>query len=57
MQEFLKGVRAEFGKIIWPSRELLMKETAAVVAVSVVLGAVIAILDWALQLGLGLILR
>ena len=33
----------EFKKIIWPDKQTLVKETAAVVSVSVVLGAIIAV--------------
>ena len=57
MAAFFKGVKAEFKKIIWPSRETLAKETFAVIVVSVILGVVIAALDWLFQIGLGLIIK
>ena len=56
MGAFFKGVKAEFKKIIWPSKDLVARETIAVIIISIVLGVIIAILDWLFQLGLGLIL-
>lgn len=46
------GVKAEWHKIIWPTRPELGKKTGAVVVVSVVLGIIIAILDFLIQHGL-----
>ena len=47
--KFFRGVKAEFRKITWPDKELLLKQSVAVVAISIVLGAVIAVLDLVLQ--------
>ena len=57
MAAFFKGVSNEFKKIVWPSKEVLAKETVAVIIVSVILGAIIALLDWLFQLGLGAIIK
>lgn len=46
-----EGLKAEFRKIIWPSREDIRKETTAVVVVSVLLGVIIAVLDFIVQHG------
>ena len=54
---FFKGVSNEFKKIIWPSKETLTRETIAVIFFSIVLGLIIALLDWVFQLGLGLIIK
>lgn len=48
---FFKGVKAEFKKISWPDRDSLLKQSVAVVCISVVLGAVIAVLDFLIQYG------
>ena len=48
---FFKGVKAEFKKISWPDRQATLKQSVAVVAISVVLGIIIAILDFAIQYG------
>ena len=47
--KFFDGVKAEFKKITWPDRDLLLRQSVAVVGVSIVLGGVIAILDKILQ--------
>ena len=39
-KSWFKGLQAEFKKIIWPDKKTLAKQTTAVVAVSVILGAI-----------------
>ncbi|MCL2217450.1 MAG: preprotein translocase subunit SecE [Defluviitaleaceae bacterium] len=39
--------RAEFRKIVWPSRQTMIKHTVTVIAVSLLFGAYIAIADGA----------
>lgn len=53
--DFFKGVSVEFKKVSWPNRKTLVKQTTAVVAVSVALGVIIALLDMAIQYGLSFI--
>ncbi len=48
---FSQGVQTEFKKISWPDRTSLFKQSVAVVCVSVILGAVIAVIDLLLQYG------
>jgi preprotein translocase subunit SecE len=50
------GLKAEFRKIIWPDQKSLVRQTVAVVAVSVVLGLIIAILDWIIQYGVNFLI-
>ncbi|MCI8496189.1 MAG: preprotein translocase subunit SecE [Lachnospiraceae bacterium] len=45
------GLKAEFDKIIWPDKKSLTRQTAAVVAVSIVLGLVIAVFDVFIKYG------
>ena len=45
------GLKAEFNKIIWPTSDDIKKETSAVVVVSVILGAIIALIDFIVQYG------
>ena len=47
---FFKGVKAEFHKINWETRENVTKQTISVVVVSFCLGVIIAILDLILQM-------
>ena len=49
---WFEGVKTEFGKIAWPTKDALTKQTAAVIAVSVVLGLIITILDTFIQYGI-----
>lgn len=48
---FFKGVKAEFKKISWPDRQSTFKQSIAVVAISVVVGLIIAVLDFVIQYG------
>ena len=48
---WFKGLKAEFSKIIWPEQKSVVRQTIAVVAVSVVTGLIIALLDWGIQQG------
>ncbi len=50
------GLKAEFHKIIWPEKKSLARQTVAVIAVSVVLGLVIALLDWIIQYGVNFLI-
>ncbi|MBO7711287.1 MAG: preprotein translocase subunit SecE [Lachnospiraceae bacterium] len=50
-KKWFDGLKAEFRKIIWPNREDIQKETTAVVVVSVILGVIIAVLDFIVQHG------
>ncbi|MCR4764196.1 MAG: preprotein translocase subunit SecE [Lachnospiraceae bacterium] len=50
--EFFTGVRAEFQRISWPDRVSVGRQTTAVVCVSVITGALIALLDYAFELGM-----
>lgn len=54
---FFKGLKAEFSKIIWPDQETIVKQSAAVVAVSIILGIVISLLDTGLSLVMKYILN
>ena len=49
--DWFTGLKAEFSKIMWPTKEQLAKETTAVVVVSVILGVIIALLDFIIQYG------
>ena len=46
---FSQEVKSEFKKIIWPSKESLTKESVAVIATTIVLGGVVALLYLGIQ--------
>lgn len=51
-RSWLKGIKSEFKKIIWPDKETLAKQSVAVMGVTVILGVVIYILDYVIELGI-----
>ncbi len=54
-KSWVKGLKAEFSKIIWPDKKSVVRQTAAVVAVSVFLGALIKVLDMIIKFGINLL--
>ena len=56
-KSWFDGLKAEFKKIIWPDRKSLVKQTGAVVAVSIVLGVMIAVLDFIFQYGIDILVN
>ncbi len=52
---FWDGVKAEFKKIVWPDRKSTLKQSVAVVAISVVVGVIIAILDYFIKYGVNIL--
>ena len=54
-QSFSAGVQQEFGKISWPDSNKIIKQTIAVVSTSVVVGILIALIDFAAQYGVELL--
>ena len=50
------GLKQEFRKISWTDRKSVVKQTIAVVSVSVVVGLIIALLDWMIQYGVDFLL-
>ena len=55
-KSWFKGLKSEFKKISWPDKETLVKESAAVIVITVVLGLVIALVDMAIEYGVNLII-
>ena len=54
---WFKELEREVKKIIWPDKLTLAKQTAAVVSVSVVLGAIIALIDFLVQNGVDILIN
>ena len=53
---WFSGLKAEFFRIIWPTKESIARQTIAVVAVSVVTGLIIALIDWLIQYGVNFLI-
>ncbi len=56
-RSWFKGLQAEFKKIVWPDKNALAKQTTAVVAVSVLLGALITVIDTLIKYGIDFLIR
>ena len=54
---WFKGLQAEFKKIVWPDKKTLVKQTTAVVSVSVLLGAIITVIDTILKYGIDFLVK
>ncbi len=52
---FFDGVKAEWGKIIWPNKDQLTKQTIAVIITTILVGVIISLLDTALQYGVNML--
>ncbi len=50
--KFFKEVKSEMKKVVWPSRKQVINNTLIVIAVVVIVGVIIAILDSIFQWGL-----
>lgn len=56
-KSWFKGLEKEFKKIIWPDKLTLAKQTVAVVSVSVVLGVIIALIDFMIEYGVDILVN
>lgn len=52
---FFEGVKTEFGKISWPDKDSLLRQSTAVLVVSVIVGVIISVLDLLFQYGFNFI--
>jgi len=55
--KFLKEVKVELSKVIWPSRQEAIKLTFVVILVSTLVGTFIAVVDFALTKVMATIIR
>ncbi|MBQ6541309.1 MAG: preprotein translocase subunit SecE [Lachnospiraceae bacterium] len=46
IKKFFKSLKTEFKKIVWPNRSQLVKQTIAVLLISLLLGAFIWLIDF-----------
>ena len=52
---FFTTVSAEFKKIVWPSKESVLKQSVAVTVIALVLGGLITVFDFLIQYGINFI--
>lgn len=56
-KSWFKGLNSEFKRIIWPDKITLAKQTTAVVCLTVLLGAIIVIVDFLVQNGIDILIN
>ena len=54
-RSWIQELKGEFKKITWLDKKSLARQSFAVVVSSVILGCIIAIVDWLIQIGLNFI--
>ena len=57
ISDFLNGIKAEFKKIVWPTKDDIIKQTIAVISSSIVLGIIISILDFIFKVLLNFVIK
>lgn len=55
-RSWFQGLKAEFGKIAWPTKEVLAKKSFVAMIVSIILGLIIVGVDAALEYGIKFII-
>ena len=56
-KSWLKGLKAEFSKIVWPKKNTIAKETSVVLVVAIILGVAVAVFDFFVQYGMDLLIK
>ncbi len=54
---FFKTVAVEFKKIVWPSKESVLRQSVAVTGVALVVGVIVALLDYLIKYGVQFIVN
>ena len=57
ISDFLNGIKAEFKKIVWPTKDDIVKETVAVISSSIAIGIIISILDFIFKVLLNFVIK
>ena len=55
-RSYFDELKGEFRKIVWPDRKLLGKQSVAVIIAAILIGCLIALIDWVFQIGLSFII-
>lgn len=57
ISDFWKGIKTEFKKIVWPTKDDIVKETVAVISSSIAIGIIISILDFIFKVLLNFVIK
>ena len=52
LKNWFTGLKAEFSKIIWPTKASIVRQTVVVVIVTLIMGVLIGLIDQLIQFGL-----
>lgn len=55
-RSWFQELKAEFAKITWPTKNALAKKSTVALIVSIIVGLIIAGVDWVLKFGLDFII-
>ena len=55
-KSWFKGMKSEFKKISWPAKDMVLKQSAAVIVITIVLGLFISVLDTVLGYGVNFLI-
>ncbi len=55
-RSWFQELKGEFKKITWLDKKSLAKQSLVVIVVTVLLGCIIAVVDWLIQIGLSFII-
>lgn len=56
-KSWFQGLQSEFRKIIWTDRNTLIKQTIAVVVITIILSVIISVMDAAILEGISLLVK
>ena len=56
-KNWYKGLKSEFKKIVWPDKELLAKQSVAVIVMTILLGIITSVLDLGIKYGVELLIK
>lgn len=56
-KNWFQGLQSEFKKIVWVDRPTLVKQTVAVVIITVILAVIISVMDSAILEGINLLMK
>lgn len=56
-KSWFQGLQSEFRKIMWTDRNTLIKQTVVVVVVTVIMGALVSLMDAAILEGINLLMK
>ncbi len=55
-RSWFQELKGEFKKITWLDKKSLAKQSLVVIVITVLLGCIIAVVDWLIQIGLSFII-